>query len=56
MQTRERAHCAHSVFPFIKKRSFSIPDLKVAATGMMGGGVGGNVVSLLGPADHLYIQ
>ena len=20
MQTRERAHCAHSVFPFIKKR------------------------------------
>ena len=27
MQTRERAHCARSVFPFIKKKSLNYPAL-----------------------------
>ena len=36
MQTRERAHCARSVFPFIKKRKKNIPATPVPKGGSAG--------------------
>ena len=37
MQTRERAHCAHSVFPFIKKRPRGVRLLLAIVMGGVGG-------------------
>ena len=58
MQTRERAHCAHSVFPFIKKKKKKNLNLtKPSRLNMNNGSLQpeGNLVSVFDLCDFWHV-